>query len=294
MKKISLFLISIFLLPIMLIGCGSEKGSTNDTDEKVKVIVSISPLKEFTEVIGGDKVEVTTLVPDNVEPHDFELKPRDLEGLTKADIFVYNGLGMESWLDQVTAQVQDTKVKLVNSSENANVIDKDNKIDPHLWLSLKEATNQTENIKNALVEIDEENKDYYEENFKNFKNQLESLYKEYEEKFNSVTNKDFVTSHAAFGYLCREFGLNQISVKDIFGEGELTPQSTKEIIEFCKENNITTIFSESSLSQADADTLARDAGAKVEQIYTLETKIDDMSYIDGMKYNLEKIYESLK
>ena len=278
----------------MLIGCGSEKGSTNDTDEKVKVIVSISPLKEFTEVIGGDKVEVTTLVPDNVEPHDFELKPRDLEGLTKADIFVYNGLGMESWLDQVTAQVQDTKVKLVNSSENANVIDKDNKIDPHLWLSLKEATNQTENIKNALVEIDEENKDYYEENFKNFKNQLESLYKEYEEKFNSVTNKDFVTSHAAFGYLCREFGLNQISVKDIFGEGELTPQSTKEIIEFCKENNITTIFSESSLSQADADTLARDAGAKVEQIYTLETKIDDMSYIDGMKYNLEKIYESLK
>ncbi|MBS2905227.1 zinc ABC transporter substrate-binding protein, partial [Klebsiella pneumoniae] len=84
-------------------------------------------------------------------------------------------------------------------------------IDPHSWLSLKEAEKQAENIKDTLVEIDEDNKAYYEENYDAFVGELESLYNEYKEKFDNLSTKDFVTGHAAFGYLCRDFGLQQKS-----------------------------------------------------------------------------------
>lgn len=291
MKKISLALASILVIPFLLLGCGSKE-EVVDTN-KINVVVSINPLKEFTEIIGGDKVNVTSLVPENMEPHDFDPKPRDIEALSKSDIFVYNGLGMEDWLDQVTSTIKNDKVLLVDSSVKADVLKDGEKVDPHLWLSLREASKQGEVIKEALIEKDPENKGYYEENYNKFKTELEGLYNEYYSKFAATTNKDFVTSHAAFGYLCREFGLTQKSVHDVFGEGELTPQDTKEIINFCKTNNIKTIFSESSLSQVEAETLAKEANATVEAIYTLETKIENKSYIEGMKYNLEKIYESL-
>lgn len=291
MKKISLALASILVIPFLLLGCGSKE-EVVDTN-KINVVVSINLLKEFTEIIGGDKVNVTSLVPENMEPHDFDPKPRDIEALSKSDIFVYNGLGMEDWLDQVTSTIKNDKVLLVDSSVKSDVLKDGEKVDPHLWLSLREASKQGEVIKEALIEKDPENKGYYEENYNKFKAELEGLYNEYYSKFAATTNKDFVTSHAAFGYLCREFGLTQKSVHDVFGEGELTPQDTKEIINFCKTNNIKTIFSESSLSQVEAETLAKEANATVEAIYTLETKIENKSYIEGMKYNLEKIYESL-
>lgn len=294
MRKFSLLLFSILVVPFLFLGCGQKEGSKVEREaNKVKVVVSINPLKEFAEAIGGDKVEVTSLVPENMEPHDFEPKPKDLEGLMKSDIFVYNGLGMEEWLDQVKESVDSEKVLFIDSSSKADVLKQGNKVDPHLWLSLKEATKQAENIKNALVEKDSANKDYYEENYNKFKNALDELYKEYEPKFTTATNKDFVTSHAAFGYLCREFGLSQKSIADVFGESEMLPRDKENLIKYCRENNIKTIFSESSLSQKDAESLASEAGATVEAIYTLETKEKDMSYLEGMRYNLEKIYESL-
>ena len=87
MKKFLLKAGMVLLLPVMLIGCGSENNK-NSNNGKVRVTVSVSPVKEFTELIGGDKVEITSLVADNVEPHDVDLKPRDFEKLTKSELFI--------------------------------------------------------------------------------------------------------------------------------------------------------------------------------------------------------------
>ena len=92
MKKFLLKASMVLLLPIMLVGCGSEENKSSKESGKVEVTASISPIKEFTELIGGDKIEVTSLVPDNAEPHDIDLKPRDFEKLTKSKLFIYNGL----------------------------------------------------------------------------------------------------------------------------------------------------------------------------------------------------------
>lgn len=281
---------------IMLIGCGtnSDTKTTNDEgNKKVNIMVSVYPLKEFADKIAGDKAEVSCMVPDNMEPHDYEPKTKDFEALIKSDAFIYNGLGLETWVDQVKSVIGDKELRIVDSSEGVEVRKEGEVIDPHSWLSLKEAEKQAENIKDTLVEIDEDNKVYYEENYDAFVGELESLYNEYKEKFDNLSTKDFVTGHAAFGYLCRDFGLQQKSVENLFAEGEPTPKQLEQLVTFCKENNIKTVFSESLASPKVSETLAKEVGAEVVPILTLESNEDDKSYVEAMRYNLEEIYKCL-
>lgn len=288
-------------------GCVS-KNSEEDKGEKLRVGVTISPLKDFAETIGGDKVDVFSIIPDGSDAHSFDPKPKDLNNLISSDIFVYNGLGMEEWIDSVLGTVEGKDVKVVEASQGIDAIsvseeepddhEEDDEHDhggkdPHTWLSLTDAIIEAENIKNAFVELDPDNKDYYEANFEELKNDFNTLYDEYLNKFKNLTNKDFVTGHAAFGYLCRDFGLTQKSIADVFGEGELTPKNLEALINYCKENGVKTVFSESNASEKEAETLAKEVGAQVVKIYSLETKEDNMSYLDGMKYNLETIYNEL-
>ena len=298
MKKKKLLGALAVLTSILLMGCGSGSVNTqaeNKTqDEKLNIVVSIYPLKEYTEKIAGDKVEVTCMVPDNVEPHEYEPKTKDLEALTKGKAFIYNGFGMETWVDQVNETISDKDILIVDSSEGIEPIEKEGKVDPHLWLSLKNAEIQSKNIKDTLVKLDEKNKDYYEENYNEFKDELESVYNEYKPKFDEVSKKSFVTGHAAFGYLCRDFGLEQKSVKNLLAEGEPTPKQLEELVGYCKENNIKTIFSESLASPKVSETLANEVEAEVVPIMTIESKEDDKDYIEAMKYNLDVIYKGLQ
>ncbi len=285
----------IILMSITLISCGINAKITlpQVNDDKLNIVVSIYPLKEFAEKIAGDKAEVTCLVPDNMDPHDYEPKTRDFKTLTSSKAFIYNGLGMEEWVDQVSEAIKENGVLVVDSSSGIEARKEGDAIDPHSWLSLKNAEIQSENIKNTLVKLDEKNKDYYEENYNEFKKELESVYNEYKPKFDALNKKNFITGHAAFGYLCRDFGLTQKSVENLFGEGEPTPKQLEELVNYCKENDIKTVFSESLASPKVSETLAKEVQADVVPILTLESKEDDKDYIEAMRYNLDKVYRCL-
>ncbi|GKU23360.1 ABC transporter substrate-binding protein [Clostridium folliculivorans] len=286
-------LLSSLLLVTSFVGCTKSTGKTDS--DKLKVTVSINPLKEFAEAIGKDKIDVNVMVPEGMEPHDFEPKSKDLVDLNKSSIFVYNGFGMEEWLDKVEETIEDkNKIELIDSSKGIEQIKTDGKVDPHIWLSLKNAEIQSYNIKEALVKADSKNKDFYEKNYKEFTDKLEKLYQDNKTKFSELKTKDFVTGHEAFGYLCRDFGLKQMSVEDVFAEGEITPQKLKDLVEFCRANNIKTIFSEQLASPKVSQTLANEVGAKIQTIYTIESKEDNKDYYESMKDNLDKIYNSLK
>ncbi|MFT8349541.1 metal ABC transporter solute-binding protein, Zn/Mn family [Clostridium saccharoperbutylacetonicum] len=295
MKKKIISGVLALLIGVMLISCqtNSKTVTQNTADEKLNIVVSIYPLKEFTEKIAGDKADVTCLVPDNMEPHDYEPKTKDFKTLTDSKVFIYNGLGMEEWVDKVNESIKVSKVVIVDSSAGVDVRKEGDAIDPHIWLSPKNAEIQCENIKNTLIKLDEKNKDYYEENYNKFKVELEAVYNEYKLKFDALNKKNFVTGHAAFGYLCRDFGLTQKSVENLFAEGEPTPKQLEELVTFCKENNIKTVFSESLASPKVSQTLAKEVDAKVIPILTLESKEDDKNYIEAMKYNLNEIYDCL-
>ena len=308
MKKKIFLGVLLGLIGSMIIGCGesNDKNAVKNGETKPSITVSIFPLKEFAEEIAGDKVDINCLVPNNMEPHDYEPKTKDFEKLINSDAFIYNGLGLEEWVEKVNEVIKNEDVLIVDSSKDVDSITIEDEnheeehdhehgaIDPHSWLSLKEAQVQSEAIKDTLIEIDPENKAYYEQNYNEFKQKLDDLYNKYNEKFQTLQNKNFITGHAAFGYLCRDFGLEQKSVENVFGEGEPTPKQLENLVNFCKENNITTIFSESLASPKVSETLAAEVGAKVIPIYTLESQEDNKSYLEAMEYNLNQIYNCLE
>ena len=305
LKKLFLCVV-LLCTALSLSACGSSANSSSADKQpqgKLKVVVSFNAMKEFAQAIGRDKVDIQTIIPDGTEPHDFEPKANDLEGLSTAKVFIYNGFGMEnSWMDKALQAVNNKNLVIVEASKGAapitntdpEVIKEDGQYDPHLWISLKGAEIEAENIKNAFVAADPGNKDYYEKNYSDFYNQLEQLYNEYDKKFASVTNKSFVTGHAAFGYVARDFGLKQNSVEDVFADGEPSAKKLKELTEYCKENQIKTIFVEDMVSPKVSEALAKEVGAKAEKIYTIESKEDNKDYIQSIHDNLEKIYNSLK
>ncbi len=284
--------------------CGSnnDNKADNNGESKIKVSVTFDAMKEFVSAVGKDKVEISTIIPAGTEPHDFEPKAQDLAGLSTASVFVYSGLGMEAWTEEAIKAADNAKLIAVEASKGADAIkntdpeeiEEHGQYDPHIWLSLKGAELQVKNIKDALVNADPSNKDYYEKNCNDFISQLEKLYNEYNGKFQSANKKSFVTGHAAFGYLCRDFGLEQNSVEDTFAEGEPSAQQLTELVEYCRENKVTTIFAEEMASPDVSKTLANEVGAKVETIHTIESSEDDMTYLERMTDNLSKIYDSLK
>ena len=268
---------------------------------KLKVSVTFDAMKEFTEAVGGDKVEISTIIPDGTEPHDFEPKAQDLAGLSTAKVFVYSGFGMESWADKAVQAANNSDLVTVEASKGADPIKNTDageikehgQYDPHIWLSLKGAEIETKNIKDGLVKADPSNKEVYEKNCDDFVSKLESLYTEYDQKFKSVSKKSFVTGHAAFGYLCRDYGLSQNSVEDVYAEGEPSAQQLAELVKYCKDNKVTTVFAEDMASPEVSKTLADEVGAKVETIYTIESGEDNKTYLERVESNLKKIYESL-
>lgn len=296
--------VALLLSLIVAVGfsaCSNDNQADGSEEGKIKVSVTFNAMKEFVEAVGKDRVEISTIIPDGTEPHDFEPKAQDLAGLSTAKVFVYSGLGMESWAEEAIDAANNADLIVVEASRGADTIkntepeeiEEHGQYDPHIWLSLKGAELEVKNIKDSLAEADPSNKDYYEKNCNDFISQLESLYNEYNEKFQSAEKKSFVTGHAAFGYLCRDFGLEQNSVEDTFAEGEPTAQQLAELVEYCRENKVTTIFAEEMASPDVSKTLADEVGAKVETIYTIESNEDDKTYLERIADNLSKIYDSL-
>jgi zinc transport system substrate-binding protein len=308
-RKIMLSLISIMLL-VTLAACGdknvgvsvSENNNFDSNNGKIKVVSSFNAMTQFVKVVGKDKVDVQTMIPNGTEPHDFEPKPKDLANISKTQIFVYNGLGMESWVDKTIKAADNKNLLVVEASRGCNPIKNSDEeavkehgqYDPHLWISLTGAKIEAKNIKDALVKVDPSNKDYYEKNYNEFASKLDTMLTDYKMKFDQITNKNFITGHAAFAYFCRDFDLQQNSVEGVFAEGEPTPKRLEELVDYCKKNNVKTIFMEEMASPKVSQTLAKEVNAKVERIYTAESEEDGKDYIQSMKENLDKVYESLK
>jgi zinc transport system substrate-binding protein len=291
-KYFGVFLIAAALL-ISLSGC-SGTGRNGEQDGKIDVVVSFNPMAELAKAVGGDKIDIYTIVPDGAEPHDFELKAKDIEYISNSKIFLFNGAGMESWAADAITASGNSGLIAVDASAGCDLISSGGVPDPHTWLSLKMSKIQALNIKNALVQADPENKAYYEENYSSFSSEIDQLYEEYKAKFDRLPNKNFVTGHAAFAYFCRDFGLKQSSIENVFAEGEPTAKKIAELVDYCRANNVHTVFMEELASPKVSETLANEIGAKVEKIYTLESSEGSESYLDGMKKNLSLVFESLK
>ncbi|MCR3760620.1 metal ABC transporter substrate-binding protein [Clostridium felsineum] len=299
MFKKFLSLIAALIVVISLASC-SNSSSTND--KKLKVAVSFNAMKELTYAIGKNKINIVTIIPNGTEPHDFDPKAKDIKTLYDSKIFIYSGLGMETWVDKTLKSVNNKDLISVEASNgvkaiknsDASEISEHGKYDPHSWLSLNDAKIESKNIRDALTKADPTNKKFYYDNYNEFCKKVDSLNQEYVDKFKTVKNKDFVTGHAAFAYLCRDYNLNQKSVENVFADGEPSTKQLADLTKYCKDNNVKTVFYEDMVSPKVSSTLAKEVNAKTQKIYTIESAEDGKDYLASMKADLDEIYTSLK
>ena len=157
----------------------------------------------------------------------------------------------------------------------------------------KNAQIASKNIKDALVKIDPRNKDYYEKNYESFFMELDNLYTEYKNRFSEVNKRVILTGHPAFGYLCREFGFKQVSIRKFITSSKPSKEEIDRFRKYLKDNSINVVLLENGVSDEILNALERNVGVEVKTTYCMEKMETDKSYIDSMRLNLDNIYISL-
>ena len=287
MKKRSLLITLLTLLP--LAGCGQN-------DNSKTIYTSFYPLYDFTKRIVGDKFEVKNLTPVGTEPHDYEPKASEVAGMTSSKALFLNGLGLEHYIDELPS---DLAKKSYIVSKDIETLSIDNVTDPHVWLSPKNAIKEMGNILATLKEIDVDNYKYYEDNYNKAVEDFNALDAEFKTTIDGLSNKYLVVSHAAFGYLCHEYGLTQIYVRGLTPDDEPTSKELEEIINQVNTYNVNTIFYEELVSPEISKKIADETGVKTETLNPLEgLEQEDLDagkdYLSIMRDNLVKIKEANK
>lgn len=325
MKKRSfVLLISLMIVSSILFGgCGTTKSSL--VEGKINVVTSFYPLYDFARKIGGEYVNVINLVPAGVEPHDWTPKSSDMKNITKAEIFVYNGAGFEGWVDDFLKGLEkDSKLEVVEAShgvklidameeeheeegneeevegENAAAEDADHgQYDPHVWVSPLSAKKLAENIKIALIKADAANEADYEANYQELIVKLDALSEKFKAVVAKSSRKEIIVSHQAYGYVARDFGLNQKPIMGISPESEPTAQEMKEISHFAEEHHVKYILFEELASPKLAETMANDLKIETLVFNPIEGLTDEQQeagedYFTEMEKNLISLEKALQ
>lgn len=286
-------------LCLLLTGCGGTNTAGGGKDGSFHIVTSFYPMYVATINItqGVDGVTVTNMTkPQTGCLHDYQLMTEDMKTLEKADAFVINGAGMESFLDKVVNQQKN--LKIIDASKGIELLKDGDEENPHVWLSVTDAILQVKNIAEQLKAADPKHADAYEKNAAAYIKKLEALKAEMHAELDTVPNKDIVTFHEAFPYFAKEFGLNIISVVEREPGTEPTPAELQETIEQVKKLPVKVLFTEPQYSPNAAETIARETGAK---IYTLDPVVTGEAndeainaYIDTMKKNMKTLKTALQ
>jgi len=276
--------------------------SASSGTAELSAIVSFYPLYEFTKQVGQDKVNVSLLIPPGIEPHDWEPTVNELQKMHEADLIVINGIGFESWADDIDTVNSD--VIIVDTSKGISIIDGDmieansdlhdhSVGDPHIWLNPLMVKTQVQNIVDALISIDPDNEKFYIQNAKSYQDKLDALDAKIKDEL-SPCNKDFIAFHNAFSYFAVEYGLNQHSIVNS-NEPNIGPtlKTLETVINLAQTFDIDVVFTEETVDTRTSQVIANEIGARVLVLSPIETIGDDSDYFLKMENNLSNLKEAL-
>jgi zinc transport system substrate-binding protein len=308
----SAVLLACLLLTVLLTACGRNV-ATAPVKGKVNVVTTFYPLYFFATEIGGEDAHVVNLIPAGVEPHDWTPKSQDIQTASNAQIFLYNGAGLEGWttdflkgLDtkdsRLTVEVSKGIPLIQGNPEgsghdghDANALD----VDPHTWVSPKSAQKMAANIRDAYIQADPAHRADYEKRFTALKDKLTSLDGQFTAELAPYKGRDIVVSHQAFGYLCRDYGLKQTALMGLSPDAEPRAQDLVNIIKYIKEKHIRAIFFETLASNRLADTVAKETATQTMVLNPLEGLTPEQekagdNLVTIMEQNLQNLKKALQ
>ena len=254
-----------------IIGCAKKDAaaaaSKADAARPKRVVTTFTILQDMAQNIAGDKLLVESITKPGAEIHEYEPTPLDIVKAQSADLVLRNGLGLERWFEKFFQNVKDKPAVVVTDGIEPMSIHEGpytGNPNPHAWMSPSNALIYIENIKNALVKYDPQNKETYEKNAALYAQKIKELDKPLREKLAQVPEAQrwLVTSEGAFSYLTRDYGFKEAYLWPINAEQQGTPQQVRKVIETVKANNIPVVFSESTISPKPAKQVAKETGAK--------------------------------
>jgi zinc transport system substrate-binding protein len=265
---------------LVLTGCTSA--DAGDDDGRMPVTAAFYPLQFAAERVGGDHVRVSSLTKPGVEPHDLELTPKAVGSLARAAAVVYLG-GFQPAVDQaVASQAADAAVDVAPAARLEGN-------DPHFWLDPTRLADVATALADDFARRDPANAADYRANAAALVTQLGALDAEFRTGLAQCRTRELVTGHAAFGYLAERYDLHQEGVAGVSPDVEPDAATLRDLSTHVREAGVTTVYAESLVSPALAETVAREAGARVAVLEPLEG-ITDASrghdYLEVMRANL--------
>ena len=285
MKKILLGLI----VALAVAGCAPKPQPT----EKPTVVVSFYILEEFTRRVTGDLVTIVNLMPNGGDAHDFELSVADRLQVEDADHVLLLGNDFEHWAEDVYDDPATAEgVLIVGKNVEPRMDPLVNQVDPHIWLSLRNAIVMMETIKDYFSENDPKNAATYVTNFEAAKAEFEALDQEFMTVLSGRVRDEFLTNHAAFGYLAHDYGLVMIPVMGLEPDAEPDARTLAVMIDTVKTYKIPYILYEDVASQNVAQVIAEATGAKTGILTPIESLTEeqianDDDFLSVMRTNLE-------
>lgn len=227
---------------------------------RLRVVTTTTQLSDFAHVLGGDTVEVYDVVRPNVDPHDYDPTPADVEALRRADLIVKNGVGLEAWLDR-TIDSAGSKARVVDASTGVALRNRD----PHIWQDPTRAQVMVANLARAMGDLDPDHAASYAGALASYRAQLDALDVDIRAQLATLANKKLVTNHDAFGYYVERYGLDFVGsvIPSFDSQAELSSQQLSDLVARIRAQGVKAVFSESSLPPKTAETVAREAGVKV-------------------------------
>jgi zinc transport system substrate-binding protein len=314
MKKVFLFFL-ITVLALFTAACGDKSSTskqTADNKDKLSVYTTVYPLSYFTERIGGDFVEVSSIYPPGSNEHTFEPTQKDMMKLADANIFFYIGLGLEGFVENAkktlatedvtmvatAAQISDEKlaVSTGHSHDEEDEADHDHEhdhdateedhhdeheahdhgsIDPHVWLSPIISQDLALSIKNTLVEKMPAQEATFTANYEALVKELQDLDSEYKAMADATQDKTFFVSHAAFGYIAGQYGLTQVPIAGLNSQNEPSQKELTAIVDKANDLNVHYILFEQNVSSKLAEVIQKEVGAQSLVLHNLSVLTSD-------------------
>ena len=301
MKKRSLIVIVLNLCIFSFANAGT-----------IKVVTTTTDTKSITEMIGGDKVSVSSIATGYQNPHFVDPKPSYIIGLTKADLFVTIGLDLETgWSPQLLSSSRNNKIQkgsqgYVDASEGISLLQVPSSLNraegdihiygnPHYWLDPMNGKVIARNIANGLERVDPSNKSVYEKNLQAFYGKIDAKMKEWQSKMAPFKGSKIIAYHNEWVYFETRFGLQVVDFMEPKPGIPPTPSQLVKVIKEIKANNIKVIISSPYFTTSSSDVVAKQTGVKELTLATSVGGFDSIkNYFDLFDYNINQLTAALK
>ncbi len=268
--------------------------------EKPTIAATASMFSDMAKNIVGDKMNIELIVPVGGDPHLYKPTPKDAKLVADADLILQNGLTFEGWLSELIEN-SGTKALVVTITEGITPIKSltYDSPDPHAWMNVEHGLKYIENIKNGVVQLDPDNKAFYEKNHEQYRQEVINLDNYIKEQVNTIPadKRILVTSHDAFQYYGKQYGIQLESVLGVSTDAEAQTDDIINLIKIIQKSKVPAIFAETTINPKQMQQIARDnnivIGGTLYADSIGETGSEGDSYIKMLKANTDKIVAGL-